>query len=318
MQFTLSAPKRHHWWPQFQSGHWTDEGGCITAVRADGSTFRAPPDKLGVEGELYTRYQLAGEKDLTIERWFSSEIEGPFGEALARLATLEGIVPAWKIGRDPAKEQELRELGFKVPKHAEIMRLDAPRRAAIDAYLAALLVRNPRYLRKLVAFHDDHGTPLPDALPRHQAIKTVALDNMLQVFEIYRDQISKSHIALLVAEGDTEFLFGDAGITAHEPWRKGPIPFDIHAPLTPNLALEVLPAPFADVDGLMVMRLNNRGAARMNRITLGDCERFVFCRGSPPLAFIARNFGRPAPQTVGFRMKEGRLETHYDRSRDRP
>lgn len=286
-------------------------------MRADGSTFRAPPEKLGVEGELYTRYQLAGEKDLTIERWFSSEIEGPFGQALAHISSLSGIAPGWKIDHDPVKEREVKELGFKPPKHTEIMRLDAQSRAAIDAYLAALLVRNPRYLRKLVTFHEEHGTPLPDALTRDRAIKTVALDNMLHVFEIYRDQISKSHIALLIAEGDKEFLFGDAGITAQEPWSKGPIPFTIHAPLTPRLALEVLAAPWPALDGLMVMRLTNRGTARMNRLALSDCERFVFCRGSPPLAFIARNFGRPAPQPIGFRMKNGKLETHYDSSRDR-
>lgn len=313
----MTQPKRHHWWPQLQSGHWTGREGCITAVRADGTTFRAPPDKLGVEGELYTRFMLTGRKDLTIERWFSSEIEGPFGKALARLSSLSGIVPGWKIDHDPVKEQEVKELGFKTAKYAEIMRLEAQHREAIDAYLAALLVRNPRYLRKLVAFHDHHGTPLPDALPRDQAIKTVALENMLHVFEIYREEISRSHISLLIAEGDNEFLFGDSGITAQEPWTKGPIPLSIHAPLTPQLALEVLAAPLPQLDGLMVMRLTNQGTARMNRLTLSDCERFVFCRGSPPLEFIARNFGRPAPQPIGYRMKDGLLETIYDRSRDR-
>lgn len=313
----MSQPKRHHWWPQLQSGHWTDEAGCITAVKADGSSFRASPEKLGVESELYTRFELTGQKDLTVERWFSSEIEGPFVQALDRIATLDGIKVAWKIARDHTKEQEIKELGFKVPRHAEYMKIDPQHRSAIDAYLAALLVRNPRYLEKLVAFHDREGTPLPSDLPRDQGIKTVALDNMLSVFEIYRERIAESHIALLITEGNHEFLFGDGGITADEPWRKGPIPFDIHAPLTPTLALDVLPAPFGEVPGLMVMRLNNRGADRMNRLILADCERFVFCRGTPPLKFIQRYFGRPAPKAIGFRVKDGQLETKYDRSRDR-
>ena len=312
----MSKSKRHHWWPQLQSGYWTDDAGCVTAVKSDGSTFRASPEKLGVESELYTRFELADQKDLTIERWFSAEIEGPFVEALNRIVTLEGIKVAWKIARDPVKEREIKELGFKVPRQAEYMKIDTQHRAAIDAYLAALLVRNPRYLEKLVSFHDTHGTPLPADLPRDQAIKTVALDNMLTVFEIYRDRIAKSHIALLIAEGDHKFLFGDAGITAEEPWKEGAIPFTIHAPLTPQLSLDVLPAPLGEVPGLMVMRLNNKGVGRMNRLILAQCERFVFCCGAPPLAFIQRYFGRPSPKAIGYRIRNGQLETKYDRSRD--
>lgn len=312
----MSHPKRHHWWPQLQSGHWTDEAGCITAVNADGSTFRASPEKLGVQSELYTRFELTGQKDLTIERWFSAEIEDPFVQALNRIATLDDIMIGWSGARDPAKEREIKELGFKVPRYTEHIKIDPQHRAAIDAYLAALLVRNPRYLEKLIAFHDHEGTPLSSDLPRDQAIKTIALDNMLTVFEIYRDRIADSHIALLIAEGDHEFLFGDGGITAEEPWKKGPIPFTIHAPLTPTLSLNVLPAPFDEVPGLMVMRVNNRGADRMNRLILADCERFVFCRGAPPLKFIQRYFGRPAPKAFGFRIKDGQFETKYDRTRD--
>lgn len=84
----MSKPKRHHWWPQLQSGHWTNADGYINVTRADGSTFRAPPSKIGVEGELYTRYELAGEKDLTIEHWFGEQIESPFVQALERLSTM--------------------------------------------------------------------------------------------------------------------------------------------------------------------------------------------------------------------------------------
>lgn len=151
-------------------------------TRADGSTFRAPPSKIGVEGELYMRYELTGEKNLTIEHWFGQRIETPFVQALDRLATMEGIRVSPLPATRPDKEQELRELGFVVPTKIEQMVLAAEHRDAIDRYLAALLVRGPRYLAKLVAFHDRKGAPLPEALPRDLAIKTVALDNMLQVF----------------------------------------------------------------------------------------------------------------------------------------
>lgn len=316
----MSKPKRHHWWPQLQSGYWTDEAGCITVTKADGSSFRASPEKLGVETNLYTRFDLNGQKDLTIEHWFSTRIEAPFVEALNRIAKLDGIKVAWSIpspARDTTQEKELKELGFKNPHNAEYMEVNPQHRAAINDYLAALLVRNPRYLRKLVDFHDAEDVSLHSDLSRDQAIKTVALDNMLSVFDIYRNKIAQAHIALLIAEGDNEFLFSDSGITAEEPWRKGLVPFTIHAPLTPRLCLEVLPAPFDQVPGLMVMRLNNTGISKMNRLALADCEQFVFCRGAPPLKFIQRYFGQPAPRSIGYTMEKGQLETKYERSRDR-
>lgn len=313
----MTKPKRHHWWPQLQSGHWTDADGLINVTRADGSTFRAPPSKIAVEGELYTRYELAGEKDLTIEHWFGQQIETPFVKALERLATMEGVKVSPLPARRSDKEQELRELGFIVPTKVEEMILSAEHRDAIDRYLAALLVRSPRYLAKLVAFHDREGTPLPAALPRDAAIKTVALDNMLQVFEIYRDRIARAHLGLLLIEGTNELLFSDAGISAEEPWRSGPVPFDIHAPLTPKMAIEVMPVPDSHSRRCLIMRANNRGAARMNRIALQNAQQFVFSRQKPPLQFIKEHFGKPAPKSIGIRMRNGEVETRFDRSRDR-
>lgn len=315
--FEVTKPKRHHWWPQLQSGHWTDPNGFINVTRADGSAFRAPPTKIGVEGELYTRYELAGEKDLTIEHWFGQQIEAPFVEALERLATMDGI----KVSPLPAKrldkEKDLRDLGFLVPTKVEEMILSAKHREAIDRYLAALLVRNPRYLAKLIAFHDSEGTSLPAKLPRDAAIKTVALDNMLHVFEIYRDQIARSQLGLLLVEGTNELLFSDAGISAEEPWRPGPLPFEIHAPLTPRMAIEVMPFAGRHPGRCLIMRANNRGVARMNRIALQNAQQFVFSRQKPPVRFIMENFGKPAPQSIGIRMRNGEVETTFDRFRDR-
>lgn len=289
----------------------------ISVVRADGTTFKAPPSKVGVEGELYTRYEIANQKDLTIEHWFAQAIESPFAEVLARLLKPADIIRSPLPAKNFEKEQELRELGFIVPTVVERVRLSKAHRRALDSYLAALLVRNPKYLAKLVRFHDQHGTPLPSAITRDQAIKTVALKNMLSVFELYRDHISQAHLGLLFVEGEKEFLFSDAGITANEPWHAGPIPFDIHAPLTPKLAVEVLPVPDPTPRSCFIMRVNNRGVARMNRIALQSAERFVFCRSNPPISFIRKHFGKPAPRSIGMQLKDGNLETVFDRSRDR-
>ncbi len=313
----MTNPKRHHWWPQLQSGHWTDSDGLISVTRADGTSFRAPPSKIGVEGELYTRYGFSNEKDLSIEHWFSKMIEGPFVKALERLAKMTGIEVSPLPARRRDKEQELRELGFVVPTKVEQMILTPGHRDAIDKYLAALLVRNPRYLAKLARFHDQHETPLPSGVPRDAAIQTIALDNMLNVFEIYRERISRAHIGLLLVEGRNELLFGDAGISADEPWRPGPLPFDIHAPLTPTMALEVLPVADSAPHSCFIMRANNRGVARMNRIALGNAQHFVFSRQAPPVKFIVEHFGKPAPKSIGLRIRNGEVETTFDRSRDR-
>lgn len=312
----MNTPKRHHWWPQLQSGHWTDKDGFVNVTRADGTTFRVPPSKVGVEGELYTRYELTGEKDLTIERWFSREIEAPFVGALKRLSTMEGITVSPLEAKRPEKEQEVRDLGFIVPTKVERLPLVPEHRDAIARYLAALLVRNPLYLAKLARFHDVHGTPLPAGVPRDAAIRTVALDNMLLVFETYRQRIADADFGLILVERGNEFLFSDAGISAEEPWRPGPLPFDIHAPLTPTLALEVFPVPDRGLRNCFIMRVNNQGVARMNRIALQNAQRFVFSRQAPPVKFIKEHFGKPAPKSIGVRMRNGILETKFDRSRD--
>lgn len=197
------------------------------------------------------------------------------------------------------------------------MLLSAVHRDAMDRYLDALLVRSPRYLAMLVAFHDNEDTPLPKALPRGAAIKTVALDNMREVFEIYRERISGADLGLLLIEGGNELLFSDAGISAEEPWRPGPLPFEIHAPLTPTMAIEVLPVPNRHSRRCLIMRASNRGVARMNRIVLENAQQFVFSRQKPPLQFIKENFGKPSTKSIGIRMRNGEVETTFDRSRDR-
>ncbi len=75
-----------------------------------------------------------------------------------------------------------------------------------------------------------------------------------------------------------------------EPWRtEYGIPFDIHAPLTPDIALQVLPIPSSyDLDTAAILESNNQGTARLNRIILGGAERFVFSRQAPHSSSLSR------------------------------
>ena len=316
-QTPQARPKRHHWWPRLQSGHWTGSDGLVHVTKSNGAFFKTSPLNVGVESELYTRYEVTGQKDLTIERWFSEQIETPFVAAFGALIAVDNVKSSPLPERRPDKERELRELGFVVPKQVETLTLSQPHRAAIDAYIAALLVRNPRYLAKLVAFHDTHGTPLPAEITGSNAIKTIALDNMMSVFELYRTKISAAHFGLLFAESNHEFLFSDAGIVAQEPWQPGPIPFDIHAPLTPKIALEVFPVDDPSPRRCFIMRVNNRGVARMNRIALSSAEEFVFSKGPPPVNFIRKHFGKAAPKSIRLQAINGKVETFFDKGRDR-
>jgi hypothetical protein len=183
-------------------------------------------------------------------------------------------------------------------------------RNAVARYLAALLVRHPTYLAKLVKFHEGEATSKTDARNR-------ALDNMLQLYELYSDKIRASVLMISRRVGSAEYLYADGGLMVDEPWRSlHGIPFDIHAPLTPEIALEVLPIPLSsDLAIVNIMEVNNQGVARQNRIALGGAKRFVFSRKTPPSTFITKYFGLPAPRNIGYRIVNGRLETTYDSSR---
>src|SRR5205823_6888062 len=98
--------------------------------------------------------------------------------------------------------------------------------------------RHPTYLAKLTQFHGGEAA-FVNARNR-------ALDNMLRLYNIYADRIGQSVFMISRRVGDAEYLYADGGLMVDEPWRKAyDIPFDIHAPLTPDIAIEVLPIPGA-------------------------------------------------------------------------
>jgi len=112
---------------------------------------------------------------------------------------------------------------------------------------------------------------------------------------------------------DQQSIYAD-GVLVDEPWRREyGIPFDMRAPLTPDIAVQVLPAPFAaDLTKASIMESTNQGIARQNRIILGGAKQFVFSRQTPPSKFIKENFGKSAPKIIGYRIVNGRLETIYE------
>lgn len=314
----MNEPKRHHWWPEVQSRQWAGANGRLHVVRVDGTTFQVPPSKVGVEGELYTRIDYSGEKDRYIERWFAREIEAPFADSFARILSLDGIERRRFPRRgNPAQRREVQELGYLISDYDEHMPLLEECRTAFANYLAALVIRSPVYLTKLTAWHKKNNSP--NNMPVDDTtLRGLALENMLYLYKVYREEIAYGCINLMIADCDREFLFADGGVTAQEPWSNRPMPFDLYAPLTPKLAVNVLPMPNSYTKGLWITRVNARGVARYNRIMLAGASRFVFSKSPPPLSFIAKHFGVPAPSPFGSRWINGKLETKYDRSRDKP
>lgn len=300
----MPSSKRHHWWPQVQSRYWTGADGLVHVVRADGSGFRANPINLGVESELYTRFGPDDEKDPSIEDWFANAIDQPAGLLIDHLsdASLRKRHP---YKGDPEKAAITRQLGMRTPGYLDVHPLPDEVRMAAARYVAALLVRHPRYLRKLVEFHRPHA-------PDDNSARSAALDNMGHVFNVYVETILSATFMISERTGTAEFIYADGGIMVEEPWTPN-IPFTMHVPLTPDLALQVLPVPNPiPLREVPVIEATNSGVARMNRTALAGAKRFVFTRQAPPTTFIRRYFGVPAPANIGYRFVNGKLETRYE------
>lgn len=301
----MNIPKRHHWWPQLNSGNWCNAEGKISVLNRDGTMFLGQPQGLGVVGHLYSKELEGGEKDTSIETWFAHEVDGPFSRVLKKLSD-ESSIRRQPFRGDPGKAAVAKQIGYRVSNFVEYIPITLEEREKIAKYVAALLVRNPNYLNKLEAFHRLSASP-----------KNSALDNMKYIYNIYLNKIMIADLMLIKRDAENEFLFSDGGIVAREPWSEdGGIPFDIHYPMTPDLALQVLPAlqqAFPHV--IPVCRAANQGISAHNRITLQYANKQVFGRNSIPIDFVMKNWGRAAPQHIGFRHINGNLETKVDWSR---
>jgi hypothetical protein len=285
--------------------------GRIFVTRADGQYFSTNPKNIAVESELYTRFDESTNKDRSIEEWFSQEIESPFSRAFDEIVSLNGLRRE-RFRADPNKRKVVQALGYIATEYRDFILLEEANRIALANYMAALLVRHPKYLAKLHEFHSAEASQSGSSIERD-----VVLGNMFYVYNIYRQAILKSTITLTKRHGAHEFLFSDGGISAVEPWRGVLVPFDIHFPLTPDLAAAVIPLPFdAEPERIYVAYARDQAVHRQNRISLADARRFIFSRGEPPTSFIRKHFGKPAPKAYGYRVVEGKFETTYDPSRD--
>jgi len=294
-----------------QSRYWTNTDGLVTITRADGTTFRANPLNIGVESELYTRFLEDDTKDTGIEDWFAEAIDGPATKMIDHLLD-PGNVSRQPFRGDPLKAKTVKAVGFRVNAYFDKVTIPPDIRRAISQYIAALLVRHPRYLSRLIEFHREDGSSTQSARNR-------ALDNMLHLFAVYAERISRSVLLVTRRVGSSEYLYSDGGLMVEEPWRReSGIPFDIHAPVTPDIALQVLPVPLHFSDDLTTAAISestNQGVARQNRIVLGGASRFVFSRQTIPPSFISQNFGKPAPKNIGYRVVNGRFEAWFDPTR---
>lgn len=302
----MNQPKRHHWWPQLQSERWRDAEGGVHVTSKQGEVRKLTPINIGVEGHLYSSFELTGDRNPAVESWLSKHVDGPFDEAFDRIFDFSNT-RRQKADPWPEKEKVLKEIGFIVDGYVDFLVVSEADRAALARYIAALVVRNPGYLKNLAKHYEMQLLGLDQ-----RTLKNLSLKNMLSVFDIYLEALDSATFGVLRAEADHEFLFPDSGPRASEPWRAGPIPFDLHVPLTPRIAVEVLPVvgEHRPVD-LHVGRLNNRGVARFNRMSLQDAQRYVFSRQTPPLEFIMKYMGKPAPMDTAVRVVEGQIRADY-------
>jgi len=228
----MSRAKRHHWWPLAQSRFWVDGDGLVTVTRADGTSFRANPLNIGVESELYTRFAEDDVRDTSIEDWFAEAIDSPASTLINHLLDPSNTTRQPFHG-DPAKARVVRALGLRVNPYVDRIRIPPGIRQATARYVAALLVRHPRHLRRLALMH---------ATPAETLAKNRALDMMLTLYRLYAERIEAAVFLVTRRVEDQEYLYADGGLVVEEPWRNSSgVPFDIHAPLTPDMALQVCP-----------------------------------------------------------------------------
>lgn len=303
----MNTPVRHHWWPQLQSGYWTGVDGCINCIDKTGKVFKTQPVNIGVKTHLYSKTYLDGTKDTAIETWLAKQVDAPFDGAFEEIFDFSRIRQHRYKG-DERLRNELKEIGYEMNDFIEEISIKFEYKKILSNYIASLLVRTPSYLKRLNNFHSDLAGDTYN----------YALDNMIYMYDVYREKISQSYIKVMRRTGDNEFIYGDQAVTAQEPWGRSYLPFTIHAPITPDFAVAVMPYEGLNPEEIIgINRLRNRGVSRFNRLVLGDSERFVFSRQNPPLNFIKKNFGRPAPAPFKHRKINGKIETGYDRSKDR-
>ena len=294
-----------------QSRHWMNSKGYVTVTRANGDTFSTNPLNIGVESELYTRFLEDGAKDTVVEEWFAEVIDAPATQMLEHLLDPANVTrKSFRVR--PNKRKTLEEIGFKANHYIDLVSIPSEVRQAISGYVAALLVRNPLYLDKLKKFH-------AETIPSSKEAKNRALDNMLYLFDVYKQKILQSVFILTKRISTSEYVYSDGGLIVDEPWRhEFNIPFDIHAPLTPDISIQILPVPSSRINELSTAAIGeqtNQGVARMNRIILAGAQRFVFSRQVVPSSFIVKNFGKPAPRNIGYRVTKGKLEAFYNPNR---
>lgn len=300
----MGKPKRHHWWPQAQSRYWTSSDGLVNVVRSDGSFFRTSPINIGVESELYTRFTEDNTKDTEIEDWFATTVDNSAGLFIDHFSD-RSLRNRYPYKGSPEKAADARATGTRTPGYLDVHPLPDAVRSAAARYAAALLVRHPVYISKLTQHHRSNFSDEDDA-------RTAGLDNMIDVFGTYVDVISSATFMLVQRTGTSELIYGDGGLVVKEPWRPD-IPFTLHVPLTPDLALQVLPVPSPiPTFEMPVTEATNLGIGQMNRITLSASQRFVFTRQPPPASFIRRYFGKPAPIIGSYRILNGKMETRVE------
>lgn len=303
----MNTPVRHHWWPQLQSGYWTGGDGCINCIDKAGTVFKTQPVNIGVKTHLYSKTNVDGTKDAAIEAWLATNVDAPFDGAFQEIFDFSRI-RRHKYKGDERLRNDLKAIGYEINNFIEDLKIDFECKIILSNYIAGLLVRTPSYLKRLNDFHSDQVSEAHN----------YALDSMIYLYDVYRERINQSYMKIMRRTGENEFIYGDQAVTAKEPWGRSYLPFTIHAPITPDFAVAVIPYEGLNPEGVIgISRLKNRGVSRFNRIVLGDSERFVFSRQDPPLDFIKKNFGRPAPAPFKHRKVNGKIEVGYDRHRDR-
>jgi hypothetical protein len=211
--------KRHHWWPEAVSQHWTDQDGFINWLRPDGQVLPLSPGNAGVIGHGHS---IKLGRDAAEASLWDTSFEKEFDRADTHFP---GVID-WleKFEKRPISDAPIadRFLGVKA--------LDTEISLLVEG-LVSLAVRSPMTRESAVGLAEDLRGPLPT-----RERNTLIGLNIRHLQRLFVSTIGTSGKFVVIYSADREFIFGDGFFHNFTSMIRPAIP-KILAPLTPRIAV---------------------------------------------------------------------------------
>lgn len=277
----MNEPIRHHWWPQLNSKLWKAEDGLIKFMNSKGIIKKSQPINIGIVKNLYSFYDENDKINNKVER-ILSKIDGKMAEFIINFNNKK--IEDRIFYRE--NYLQFKELGYKVEKGIDIIKLSRKEISIISLYIASMLVRTPKNLYNLGLKYIDHKNP-----------KAESLTEMLTLCLKYYNHIKNGEICFLKKDASNEFIFTDGGPIMDQPFSQySDLPFTIHFPLSPEICIQFIAAPKLYKAKSYIVKCSNTAIANHNRLIMSGAKDFVYGRSKIPIDFCMKHWGKSPPK----------------------